>query len=68
VAGGAGAIAAASMFEMNVIAEQNVKNRTGAAVVMEGRVGGVEFYNPLGVAAFENHANPGHLSPSGSIF
>jgi hypothetical protein len=36
--------------------------------MMERRLGRIELDNPLGVTVFENHANPGHLLLSGSVF
>ena len=51
-----------------MVAEQDIENRAGLAVMMKGRIGRVEFDNPLGVTVFENHANPGHLLLSGSVF
>jgi hypothetical protein len=68
MAGRASAVAAARMFEVNVIAEQDIENRAGLPVMMERRLGRIEFDNPLGVTVFENHANPGHLLLSGSVF
>jgi hypothetical protein len=61
VTGGAGAITAARVFEVDVIAKQNIENRAGPAVVMERRIGRIEFYDPLGLSTFEDNAKFGHV-------
>jgi len=67
VAGCAGAIPAARVFEMDLVAEQDVENRAGPAVFLEGRVGGVEFDHPFRIAVLENHAQRRHRFQWSSI-
>src|SRR5271163_1594735 len=58
--GGACAVAAARVFEMNLVTEQDIENRAGAAIMMKRRIGRIELDQPVGVAIFKFNAQFRH--------
>src|SRR5208282_549117 len=63
--GSTGAVAAACVFEVNLVPKQDVEDRAGTAVMMKRRIGGVELDHPVGVAVFEFDAQLRHCWDSG---
>src|SRR5207249_9753148 len=61
VAGGAGAVPAAGVLEVDAVREQHVEDRPRLPVVLEGRARRVELDHPLGIAVLEDDANSRHL-------
>ena len=60
VAGRAGAIAAARVLEMDVMAKHDVENRARLAVVGKGSFGRIEFDHALRLTALEDDAKSSH--------
>jgi hypothetical protein len=48
------------MFEMDAVTEHHIQNRTGPAVVMKRRVGGVKFDRAVGIAILEDYMERCH--------
>src|SRR5213595_465345 len=61
VAGGAGAVPAAGVLEVDAVPEQHVEDRPRLPVVLERRPRRVELDHPLGAAVLEDDANPRHV-------
>jgi hypothetical protein len=48
------------MFEVDMMAEEDIENRAGLPVMLERSVGRVELDNLLGLAALKDNANLCH--------
>jgi len=68
MAGRASAVPPASVLNVDLMTEQNIKNRARLSNVMKRCVARIELDQAIRLAAFENHTNGGHVNTNGSGF